>query len=91
MKQNIIMTVLRKANFHSVDILSLMKNQSLKTRSTIKTDSTLVFSKVPSCSCGFTKKEYTAYYLICLRKDRTSLFQLNNNTMTLFDNTHQEC
>ena len=90
MKQNIIMAVLRKANFHSVDLLSLMKNQSLKTRSRIKTDSTLVFSKVLSCSCGFKKKECSAYYLICLRKDTTSLFQLNDNTVTLY-NTHQEC
>ena len=85
------MTVLKKANFHSVDILTLMKNQSLKTRSRVKADSTLVFSKVPSCSCGFKKKECSAYYLICLKKDTTSLFQLNDNTVTLYDNTHQEC
>ena len=32
-KQNIIMAVLRKANFHSVDICRLMKNQSCKKRS----------------------------------------------------------
>ena len=30
MKQNIIMEVLRKANFHSVDICRLIKNQSYK-------------------------------------------------------------
>ena len=37
-KQN-IMAVLRKANFHSVDICRLMKNQSCKKRSRRKTDS----------------------------------------------------
>ena len=30
MKQNIVMTVLEKANFHSVDICRLTKNQSRK-------------------------------------------------------------
>ena len=38
-KQNVIMAMLRKANFHSVDIYRLMKNQSCKKRSRRKTDS----------------------------------------------------
>ena len=38
-KQNIVMAVLRKANFHSVGICRLMKNQSCKKRSRRKTDS----------------------------------------------------
>ena len=42
-KRNIIMAVLRKANFHSVDICRLMKNQSCKKRLRRKTDSNFNF------------------------------------------------
>ena len=42
-KQNIIMAVLRKANFHSVDICRLMKNQSCKKSPRRKTDSNFNF------------------------------------------------
>ena len=42
-KRNIIMAVLRKANFHSVDIRRLMKNQSCKKRLRRKTDSNFNF------------------------------------------------
>ena len=38
-KQNIIMAVLRKANFDSVGICRLMKNQACKKGSRRKTDS----------------------------------------------------
>ena len=38
-KQSIIMAVLRKGHFHSVDVCKLMKNQSCKKRSRKKTDS----------------------------------------------------
>ena len=43
---------LRKANFHSVDICRLMKNQSCKKRSRSKTDSNynVLCSKLPNCS-----------------------------------------
>ena len=44
MKQNIITAVLRKANFHSVYICRLMKNQSCKKRSRRITDSKFFLS-----------------------------------------------
>ena len=44
------MAVLRKANFHSVDIWRLMKNQSCKKDQGEKLTQTLIFSKLPSCS-----------------------------------------
>ena len=42
-KQNIIMAVLRKTNFHSVDICRFMKNQACKIKSMKKTDSNINF------------------------------------------------
>ena len=42
-KQNIIMAVLRKANFDSVGICRLMKNQACKKRSRIESDSNFNF------------------------------------------------
>ena len=74
-KENIIMAVLRRANFHSVDICRLMKNKSCEKRSRRKSDSnfkTLIYSKLPSCTQGFKKKECSAYYRI--------LFSLKNIT-----------
>ena len=62
-KQNIIMTELRKANFDSLDIWRLIKNQSCKKRSR-KLIQTLIFSKLPSCTLGFKKKECRACYRI---------------------------
>ena len=44
------MEVLRKANFHSVDICRLMKNQLYKKDQGEKLIQTLIFSKLPSCS-----------------------------------------
>ena len=49
MKQNIIMAVLRKANYHSLDICKLMKIQSCKKDKAEKLIQTLIFSKQPSC------------------------------------------
>ena len=65
------MTELRKANFDSLDIWRLIKNQSCKKRSR-KLIQTLIFSKLPSCTLGFKKKECRAYYRI--------LFTLKNIT-----------
>ena len=47
-KQSIIMVVLRKTNFHSVDICRLMKNQSCKKSQREKLIQTLIFSKLLS-------------------------------------------
>ena len=59
-KQNIIM-----ANFYSVDIWILMKNQSWKKKKkSRKLIQALIFSKLPSYTLGFKKKEYSAYYRI---------------------------
>ena len=44
-KKFIIMAVLRKANFHSVEIYRLMKDQSCQERSRRKTDSNFNFSQ----------------------------------------------
>ena len=65
------MTELRKANFDSLDIWRLIKNQSCKKRSR-KLIQTLIFSKLPSCTLGFKKKECRACYRI--------LFTLKNIT-----------
>ena len=59
------MAELRKANFDSVDIWRLMKNQSWK-KGSKKTIQTLIFSKLPSCTLGFIKKDCSAYYRILL-------------------------
>ena len=59
------MAELRKANFHSVDIWRLVKNQSWKKRSR-KLIQTLIFYKLPSCTLDFKKKECSAYYRILL-------------------------
>ena len=60
------MAVLRKANFHSVDICRLMKNQSCKKNQEEKLIQTLIFSKQPYCTWGFMKKGCSAYYRILL-------------------------
>ena len=57
------MAELRKANFHSVDIWRLMKNQIMQ-KKIKKTDSNFSFFKLPSCTLVFKKKECSAYYII---------------------------
>ena len=72
-KQNIIMAVFRKANFHSVDICRSMKNHSCKKDQGEKLIiQTLIFSTLLICPWGFKKKEWSAYYRI--------LFTLKNIT-----------
>ena len=63
-KQNIIISELRKANFHSVDFCKLIKNQSCKKNQGEKLFQTLIFSKLPSGYWGFKNKECSAYHRI---------------------------
>ena len=65
LKQNFVMAVLRKANFHLVDIYKLIINQQCKKRSRKKTDSNFDFFQVAMC-LGFQKKEYYLVHLIQL-------------------------
>ena len=65
------MAVLRKPNFHSVDICIVMKKQSCKKRSRRKTDSNFNFFYAAKLLMRFKKKECSAYYRI--------LFTLKNN------------
>ena len=69
-KQNIIMPVLRKANFHSVDICRFMKNQSCKRRSRRKAKSNFIiiigvflfFFQAVKLFMTFYEEKCSAYY-----------------------------
>ena len=62
-KQNIIMAVLEKANFHSVDICRLIKSQSCKNRSRRKTDSNFIFCQATNVTHEILRRRNMAHII----------------------------
>ena len=62
------MVVLRKANFHSVDICRLMKNQSCKESQGEKLIQTLIFSKLPSAHKVLRRMMIVHFILFTVKK-----------------------